>query len=129
MNETGSKEARATIANVLKKGYMLHTVDIALVEGLNALWKHSNILKDLKPEETNLAMDDLTRVYDGLNIIKTRELKEETIHIALTQNITVYDSLYVAAAQKLSGTLYTADQKLCTTAKKIVTSKLLKTKA
>jgi hypothetical protein len=32
-------------------------------------------------------------------------------------------------AQKLNGTLYTADQKLCTTANKITNSKLIKNKS
>jgi predicted nucleic acid-binding protein len=46
--------------------------------------------------------------------------------IAMAQNIAVYDSLYVAAAKRLGGTLFTADQKLCTAASRIVESKLLK---
>ena len=128
MGERGSKRARATITNLLKKGYTLYTVDIALAEGLNAIWKHANIHKDLRPEETNPAMDDLTKIYDGLGILTTRELKEETTEIALAQNITIYDSLYVAATQKLNGTLYTADQKLHNTANKIINSRLLKPK-
>jgi predicted nucleic acid-binding protein len=129
MNEPGSKEARTTITNVLKKMYTLYSVDIALAESLNVIWKHTNILKDLTPEETNPTIEDLTKIYDELNIITTREIKEETIHIALSQNITVYDSLYIAATQKLNGTLYTADQKLFTVANRITNSKLLKSKA
>ena len=128
MNEVGSKEARASIADALKKGYTLHTVDIALAEGLNAIWKHANLLKELKAEEAESAIDDLTRIYDGLTIVETREVIKETTHVALTHNITIYDSLYIAAAQKYNGTLYTADQKLCNTANKITNSKLLKPK-
>lgn len=126
MNEPGSKEARVHVSDSLKKGYTLHTVDLALAESLNAIWKHVNVLKDLKAEEAKPAIKDLTRIYDGLSIVTSREITEETAQVALTQNITVYDSLYIAAAQKLKGTLYTADQKLCTTANKITNSKLLK---
>jgi predicted nucleic acid-binding protein len=129
MNEPCSKEARASVANFLKKGYTLHTVDLALAEGLNVIWKHTNILKDLKPEEANPALEDLTRIYDSLNVIPTRELTSEALHVALTQNITIYDSLYIAAAQKMNGTLYTADQKLCSAANGVTNSKLLKPKA
>ena len=128
MNEPGSKEARATVAGVLKKGYTLHTVDFALAEGLNVVWKHVNVLKDLKVEDAAPAAEDLTRVYDGLNIVMAREIAQEATQIALAQNITVYDALYIAAAQKLNGTLYTADQKLSTTANKITNTKLLKPK-
>lgn len=112
----------------MKKGYTLHTVDLALVEGLNVVWKHANVLKDLKAEEAGAAAEDLTKVYDGLNIVTAREIAQEAEQLALAQNITVYDALYIAAAQKLNGTLYTADQKLCTTANKITNSKLLKPK-
>jgi len=51
---------------------------------------------------------------------------EETIKIATAKNITVYDATYIATAQKLNGTLYTADKQLATTANKIVKTKLLK---
>ncbi|MEM2118438.1 MAG: type II toxin-antitoxin system VapC family toxin [Candidatus Bathyarchaeia archaeon] len=126
-NEPNSKEARATITTLLKKGYTLHTVDIALAESLSALWKHAKIHKDLKPEETKQAIQDLTRIYDKIDILTTREIAEETTDIALTQNITVYDALYIAATQKLNATLYTADQKLHNIANKITNTKLLKT--
>jgi predicted nucleic acid-binding protein len=127
MNEPGSKEARATVADVLKKGYTLHTVDLALAEGLNVVWKHANLLKDLKVEEAEPTAEDLIKVYDGLNIVTAREIAQETTQIALTQNITVYDALYIAAAQKLNGTLYTGDQKLCKIANRITSSKTTKT--
>jgi len=128
MNEAGSKEARATVTNVLKKGYTLYTVDLALTEGLNAIWKHAGVLKDLKAEEANAAVEDLTRIYDGLDIIAAREITAEAMHVALTQNITVYDALYIAAAQKTNGILYTADQKLHDAANGITNTKLLKQK-
>ena len=110
----------------MKKGYTLYTVDLALAECLNVIWKHANLLLDLKAEEAKSAVEDLIKVYDGLNIITTREITEETMNIALIQNVTVYDALYIAVAQKVNGTLYTADQKLCTTANTITNSKLLK---
>ncbi len=128
MNESGSKEARATVANVLRKGYALHTVDLALAEGLNAIWKHINILKDLKAEEAKPATEDLTRIYDGLTIIAVREVTAMAMLIALTKNLSVYDSLYIAAAQKINGTLYTADQKLYEAACGTTNTKLLKPK-
>ena len=125
-NEPNSKEARTTITAQLKKGYTLHTVDIALAESLSALWKHTKIHKDLKPEETKQAIQDLTEIYDKMDILSTREITEETTNIALTQNTTIYDALYIAATQKLNATLYTADQKLHNIANKITNTKLLR---
>jgi predicted nucleic acid-binding protein len=125
LNEPDSKEARNEVTGFLKKGYTLCTVDIALAECLNVIWKHTNYLKDLKPEEASLALEDLTKLYDDLAITPTRELKDEAMHIAITQNITVYDALFIAAAQKTNATLYTADKTLCAKTDKTIKIKLL----
>jgi predicted nucleic acid-binding protein len=125
LNESDSKEARAAVTSFLKKGYVLCTVDMALAECLNVIWKHTNILKDLKPEEAILTVEDLRKLYGGLKITATRELMDEAMQIAISQNITVYDSFFIAAAQKIGATLYTADKKLCAKTDKIIKSKLL----
>ena len=108
----------------MKKGYSLCTVDTAYAECLNVIWKHTNLLKDLEPKEASSAIDDLTKLYDDLAIIPTRELKDQAMHIAISQNIAVYDALFIAAAQKINAALYTADKKLCAKADKLVKSKL-----
>ncbi|MCD6088124.1 type II toxin-antitoxin system VapC family toxin [Candidatus Bathyarchaeota archaeon] len=125
-DEPGSREARKTIKRYLKDGYSLYTVDIALAESLNAIWKHTRIHRDLEIEEAKSAIQDLTKIYDAINILETRELSNEAAEISLTKGITIYDSLYIAAAMKLKATLYTADQKLCSISKELVVSNLLK---
>jgi predicted nucleic acid-binding protein len=72
-----------------------------------------------------LAVEDLTRLHDGLAITPTKELKNEAMQIAITQNITVYDALFIAAAQKTNATLYTADKKLLAKTDKTIKIKLL----
>jgi predicted nucleic acid-binding protein len=101
-------------------------VDIALAESLNAIWKHTNLHKDLKPENIKPIMQDLLRIHDKLSIITTREIAQSAMNIASTQEITAYDAIYIAAAQKLNATLCTADQKLHKTAQKTTKTKLLK---
>jgi predicted nucleic acid-binding protein len=103
---------------------MLYTVDLALAECLNVIWKHAKLLNDL--EDAPAAVEDLLKIYDTLNVITARDIAEATINIALTSKVSVYDALYIALGQKLNGTLYTADQKLCSTADKITNTKLLK---
>ena len=125
LNESDSKEARSEVASFLKKGCTLCTVDIAFAECLNVLWKHTNLLKDLTVEETGLAVEDLTKLYGGFAVTLTIELKDAAMHIAISQNLTVYDALFIAAAQKMSATLFTADRNLCAKASKQVKSKLL----
>ena len=124
LNESDSKEVRNEVTNYLRKGYSLCTVDIALAECLNVIWKHTNLLKDMEPKEATLAIEDLTKLYDDLSITPTRELKDAAMQIAITLNITVYDALFIAATQKINAILYTADKKLCTKTIKLIKSKL-----
>ena len=124
--EPGSDEARTYIKEALEKGYTLYTVNMALAEGLNAIWKHVKIHKDLNLEDANSTIQDLTNVYSKLKILTIRELCEQTSKIAFTYNITIHDALYVAAAEKVEATLYTADQKFHNEAKKVISSELLK---
>ena len=97
-----------------------------MAECLNVIWKHTNLLKDLEPKEASFAIEDLTKLYDDLAITSTRELKDAAMQIAISQNITVYDALFIAAAQKMNATLYTADKKICSKTGKLVKTKLLK---
>lgn len=124
--EPGSGQARAAVTGFLEKGCSLYTVDLALAESLNALWKHVKIHEDLEMEDAKSAAQDLKEIYDKLNILTTLELSEQALDIALTQNITLYDSLFIIAARELNGILYTADQKLHNISGNIATSKLLK---
>ena len=125
MNEPNSEKARRRIREVIEVNFSLYTIDIALAESLNALWKHVKLHRDLQKREAESAAKDLKELYDSLNVITTRELLDEAVETALTWDITVYDSLYVTAAKKLRATLYTADQKLYNVSKKIVSSELL----
>ena len=125
VNEPNSEKARRRIREVIEENFSLYTIDIALAESLNALWKHVKLHRDLQKREAESAAKDLKELYDSLNVITTRELLDEAIETALTWDITVYDSLYVTAAKKLRATLYTADQKLYNVSKKIVSSELL----
>jgi len=125
VNEPNSEKARRRIREVIEENFSLYTIDIALAESLNALWKHVKLHRDLQKREAESAAKDLKELYDSLNVITTRELLDEAVETALTWDITVYDSLYVAAAKKLRATLYTADQKLYNVSKKIVSSELL----
>lgn len=126
VTEVGSKEARKLIKSLLGEGCSLYTVDLALAEGLNALWKHVKLHGDLAEEEAGSTVQDLARIWDGLRVLTTRELSEEAVMIALGEGITVYDALYIGAAKRLGATLYTADEKLHRASKGIAKSSFLR---
>jgi predicted nucleic acid-binding protein len=127
VTEPDSKEAQMTVRDFLKRRFSLHTVDIALAESLNAIWKHTNVHADLGPNDAKAAVQDLIRIHDKLEVLATGELAEDTTTIAQSQDVTIYDALYVAAARKLNGTLLTSDRKLYNTASGLTNTKLLKT--
>ena len=109
----------------LREGFSPYTVDLALAESLNALWKHVRLHGDLEAGDARSAVKDLTVIYDGLKVLTARELSEEAMDLALNQKITVYDSLYIAAARRLKATLYTADRKLYDASKRVAAAELL----
>ncbi len=123
--EPGSREAKELVVSLLRDGYTLHTVDIALAESLNAVWKHVVIHKDLEAEAVRDVLEDLIRIYSKLGVLSTPELSEEAMEISLIHKIAVYDSLYIAAARKLGTTLYTADKRLHDESRGIASSRLL----
>lgn len=125
VEERGSAEVRKCIKDLLKRGYALHTVDLALVECLNAVWKHARIHGDLSLEDADGAAKDLIRIYDDLQIILARDMAEEAFGIATGHNVTIYDALYIAAARQLRAPLYTADRKMHEASKRLATSMLL----
>ncbi len=126
--EPGSKEARASVTGFLREGFNPCTVDLALAESLNALWKHVRLHRDLEAGDARSAVKDLTVIYDGLKVLTARELSEEAMDLALNQNVTVYDSLFIAATRRLKATLYTADRKLYDASKKVVAAELLESR-
>ncbi|MEM2939887.1 MAG: type II toxin-antitoxin system VapC family toxin [Candidatus Bathyarchaeia archaeon] len=112
VNEPGSSEVRKHIEALLEGGFNLSTIDLALPEALNALWKHAKLSGALDENETLNAAEDLIQIYSRLNIIESKMLYREALEMALNLNITVYDALYIAAARKSGAKLYTADRKL-----------------
>ncbi|MEM2170062.1 MAG: type II toxin-antitoxin system VapC family toxin [Candidatus Bathyarchaeia archaeon] len=120
VNEPGSSEVREHMEALLEGGFNLCTVDLALPEALNALWKHVKLEGDLDGDEAMNAAEDLMQVYSRLVVLEFKKLRREALELALSLNITVYDAIYVAAARKLGAKLYTADRKLKDTASKHV---------
>ncbi len=125
MDEPGSREAREGSKDLLKAGQGLCMVDLALAEGLNAIWKHVKIHGDLSPDDGRSAIKDLNLLCGKLEVLSTHELSKEAFEIALREGLSVYDSLYIAAARKTGATLWTADGKLHKAARGIVPAELL----
>jgi predicted nucleic acid-binding protein len=125
VNEKGSEDARETVKKHLREGYQLHTVDLALPEALNALWKHVIIHTDLSEKQAEHVIEDLQSIWMGLNVVSSHEVTHRAFQIAVDNRLTVYDSLFIAAAKCQSAKLFTADVKLFKASENHVDSLLL----
>ena len=112
VEEPGSELAEDYLDELLRSGEEVVTVDIALAECLNALWKHARIAKDSEEKDLHKAVSDLLTLWNHLEVIWRRDLASEAIRISLEDEIPIYDALYIAAAIKHKTGLATFDEKL-----------------
>lgn len=114
-------DASALIAFLLREEgwknlaqYMVQTisVDHALKEFYNALWKSVNVKKHI---DLTYAAEiiDLLHSYVKNNMVIEPEAVylDKALEIALNYNITVYDAIYIAQALQHNKPLLTLDQK------------------
>lgn len=109
----------------MEKGYLLYTVDNALVECLNVIWKHATLLSDINLEDAKSAVEYLLKIYGRLNAVTVKDLAAETMAIAKSLKVPIYDALYIALAQRENSILFTSDKKLCKAANAVIDVKLL----
>lgn len=88
------------------------TVDLALKEALNAVWKDVVVRKTMSINVATQLMKILLSMV-GVNIDVEPETKylPKAFEIALKTGITVYDALYVALAMEKKLPLATLDEK------------------
>jgi predicted nucleic acid-binding protein len=126
IEEPGSQRARIRVKEALGQGHTLNSVDEALPEALNALWKHAKIHRDLDAEEAVRAAKDLLLLWDRMKIIPSREVSTDALRIAIELGLPIYDSLFLAASRKTTSTLYTTDTRLYEASKDTYGSELLR---
>ena len=95
------------------------TLNLAIYELGNAVWKQVKIHEKITVEEANLVLDSLTEVFRRLKKPET-ENSLETLKIAVKEGLTYYDASYISAAVENNLTLVTDDEKLYKIGKKYV---------
>jgi len=95
------------------------TLNLAIYELGNAVWKQVKIHEKITVEEANLVLDSLTEVFRRLRKPET-ENSLETLKIAVKEGLTYYDASYISAAVENNLTLVTDDEKLYKIGKKYV---------
>lgn len=95
------------------------TLDLAVYEAGNAVWRQVHLRKTLTREEGEKALTVLT---ETINNMKTAAIHDTTavLNIAIEEGITFYDASYLHAAVKNNLTLVTDDERLGSAARRYV---------
>ena len=107
----------SSIVNLIKKGRVKPfargaTLDLALYESLNAVWKEHLLLKKLDKDTALAFLEVIDGVFNVIEILSIRGLEREVFNLASEENVTIYDASYIYIAMKNKLTLVTDDQKL-----------------
>ncbi|MEM4971538.1 MAG: type II toxin-antitoxin system VapC family toxin [Sulfolobales archaeon] len=118
LEERGSGEVRRLVRSWVRDREVMATIDLALPEALNAIWKHCLKVGDLGWEEAVRSVEDLLKLWSTLKVYSSREIAEEAFKLALEEGITVYGALYVQLAKSAGAGFATFDEKLLRVAAK-----------
>ncbi|MEL9940248.1 MAG: type II toxin-antitoxin system VapC family toxin [Ignisphaera sp.] len=115
----------SAIVNLVKRGDLsifvkAHTLDLALYESLNAVWKEVYLIKRIGVETGFKLVEILTSIFNIVEIHTIREFEKEVLTLSLREGLTIYDASYIHTAMKEKLTLVTDDAKLRQVASKYV---------
>ena len=88
-----------------------YTLDLAVKEAANALWKRVTLLGDIGVEKALTLLEDLLRLRRLLRIEPQEAYLQTAFRIAVDRRVTVYDALFIAQAKEKKATLVTSDEK------------------
>ncbi|RLE93185.1 MAG: hypothetical protein DRN04_07920 [Thermoprotei archaeon] len=90
------------------------TLDIALIEAYNALWKHVYLLKRIPIKNYRNIAVNLRKIFEKSvrKIFNAIDIADDALNIAINYGITVYDSAHLALAEKTGYKLITYDKEL-----------------
>ncbi|MEM2792042.1 MAG: type II toxin-antitoxin system VapC family toxin [Candidatus Bathyarchaeia archaeon] len=107
----------SALVNIVKRGelfklYDAVTLDLALYEALNAIWKEHFQLRKI---DRDTAMEFITifqRIFNVIDKISIEGLEREVFETSCKYGLTIYDASYITIAMKNDYILITDDEKL-----------------
>jgi len=112
--EAGSDRVHALLNDALAGQAELLTLELALVEATNVLWKRvGRRPPDLAPDGAVQALDGLLELVRGTRVVtalSTKEFLNHALEIALVSCIPVYDSIFLSAAEGRAAVIVTGDR-------------------
>jgi len=96
------------------------TLDLAIYESLNAIWKEYSLLNHIDYETAQEYIDLVKNVFKILHIESINGIEEKVFEIANKEKLTIYDAAYLAKSIKANYILVTDDEKLLKKASKYI---------
>ncbi len=98
------------VSTFLRKNREIASLELALIEGANAVWKRYRLYGDIDFKTAQRLLDYLHATGEIILYENPLEYLREGEMIALENHIPIYDALYIAQALKY-GNLVTSDEK------------------
>ncbi|MBO8182746.1 MAG: type II toxin-antitoxin system VapC family toxin [Archaeoglobus sp.] len=95
-----------------------YTLNLAIFEIGNAVWKQVYLKRRIETEEGLIVLEVLTEIFENLKKIEVSA--RDVLMLAIEEGLTFYDAAYLHAAIKNNLTLVTDDDRLFKIAKKHV---------
>ncbi len=86
------------------------SLDLALAEVSNAIWKHSVLYGKVSKDQANRMFRALEKLKEVVVFERFENYLKNAVKIAVDKKVTVYDSLYIAQAKNV-GKLLTSDDR------------------
>lgn len=115
----------SALVNLVKKGRVKPfargaTIELALYESLNAVWKEYRLLGRIDEETALKFVNIISDVFSVIEVLSIRGLERGVFELAARDGLTVYDASYLYAAMKNGYILVTDDRELRGKASKYV---------
>jgi predicted nucleic acid-binding protein len=107
----------SAIINLVKREYLKPfidgaTLDLAIYESLNAIWKEYLLLHRLDDETVKRLLSVLRGIFSVVSIASISGYEYEVFELAVKEKLTVYDAAYLYYAAKNKLILVTDDARL-----------------
>lgn len=122
LHEPASETAYTKFVSFIDDGEAIASPDIALIESINAIWKHYILLKNISERDFETALNTMYNVWSRIEKVPSESISKHATDIAVQNRISVYDSLYLAQCRLNSGKLFTFDNKLVEVANRLKVS-------
>jgi len=96
------------------------TLDLAIYESLNAIWKEYSLLNHIDYETAQEYINLVKNVFKILHIESINGIEEKVFELANKEKLTIYDAAYLAKSIKANYILVTDDEKLLKKASKYI---------